>query len=216
MKDYTDITILLDRSGSMESIKKDMEGAFNAFISSQKKQASSVKVSLFSFANHLDCAYEDRNIDEVPPLKIEPRGGTALFAAMVQSIDRVGARLAALPEDQRPQRVLFVAITDGDENQSPSAYTAARVHDVVSRQSDTYNWQFLYLGANQDAFTTSRRVGIDCGATLSYTTDAHGMHAMQGSLIKAVSMYTSGKVDCCTFTEKDQDESFTTMPSGSD
>jgi hypothetical protein len=92
MKHATDVTVILDRSGSMQTIASDVIGGFNA-----------------------------QPIAEAPRLTIDnfkPRGRTALLDAIGRTIDSTGARLAALLEQDRPDHVLLVIITDGLENAS--------------------------------------------------------------------------------------------------
>ena len=81
----THIAFLLDRSGSMQSIKDDTEGGFNAFIQDQRRQGGECRVTLAQFDNEYEEVYRDLPLAEVPPLRLVPRGSTALL----DSIGRV-------------------------------------------------------------------------------------------------------------------------------
>ena len=96
------IAVLLDRSGSMESIKSDTEGGFNAFIAEQRKEPLDIRVTLAQFDTDYDVVYANRPVQDVPPLELQPRGMTALYDALGKLITDVGAELAAMPEQQRP------------------------------------------------------------------------------------------------------------------
>lgn len=101
-QNLTHIYLLLDRSGSMQSIKTDTEGGFAAFVEEQKRTDGECRVTLAQFDNHYDVVYADRPIADVPPLELQPRGSTALLDAMGKLITDAGARLADLPDDRRP------------------------------------------------------------------------------------------------------------------
>ena len=111
---YTDITILLDRSGSMDILKIPMESAIDEFLLAHKK-VPSTRVSLIQFDNNnpQDEVYIDRAVGDVPRTVIDPRGTTPLLDALCFAIDNTGRRLDQKPESSRPDQVLFVIITDG-------------------------------------------------------------------------------------------------------
>lgn len=161
MKQYTDIIVLLDRSGSMGAIKGPMETAFNKFIE-EHQSVPSTKITLIQFddQNIQDVVYQNVPIKAAEKLTLTPRGWTPLIDAFVTAIDNTGKRLSAMSESDRPDQVLFVVITDGAENSS-TQYKRKDVSDRVTRQRDTYKWNFVYLGANQDAIAEAASYGID-------------------------------------------------------
>ena len=117
-KDYTHIVLLIDRSGSMNTIKEDMEGGIKTFIEGQKLEPGYCTVTAAQFDNNYEVIFSRVPISEIDEIKIEPRGTTALIDSMCRLITEVGADLASLSEDERPDRVLFITITDGEENSS--------------------------------------------------------------------------------------------------
>ncbi len=157
--DLTHLYFLLDRSGSMQSIKSDIEGGFAAFVDEQRKGAGQCRATLAQFDDVYEVVYADRPVDDVPPLDLQPRNMTALHDAMGRLITDAGARLAALPEAQRPGTVIVAIMTDGLENASKE-WTGAAVKALVEQQTGTYNWQFLYMGADQDAVEVGASLGI--------------------------------------------------------
>lgn len=185
----THIVALIDRTGSMQGIRGDMEGAFDAFIEAQRaaELGDEVTVSLYQFDDHepREVVYEDRPLAEVPKLKIDPRGNTPLNDALAYTVVRVGERLAALPEDERPGRVYFVVVTDGAENCSRE-WTTERVRELITRQSERYAWEFHFLGVGIDAFATAGGYGISGMHTNSATRDRGSIQASYGAMGQSI------------------------------
>lgn len=195
MKQYTDITVLLDRSGSMETIQKDMEGAFNTFLKEHKANPST-RITLIQFDDRddQDVVYQNVPVTVADQLTLRPRGWTPLFDAFCKAIDNTGKRLANIPESDRPDQVLMVVITDGLENKS-THYTRKDVRDRVSHQKDAYKWQFVYLGANQDAIAEAATFGIDRNWAIQYKPSAIGTRSMGRALAANTVAYTSNSAD---------------------
>jgi hypothetical protein len=92
---------------------------------------------------------------------------TALLDAVGRAIAETGERLAAMPEPDRPGLVVFVIVTDGQENSSKE-YTKPQIKEMVERQQNIYKWQFTFLGANQDAFAEAHGMGIAVMGAANY------------------------------------------------
>ena len=154
MKDYVDIVCVLDRSGSMESIKSDAIGGFNKFLDDQKSTPGNAKLSVILFDDRYEVLYEDKELSTAEYLTDEtfvPRGWTALYDALGKTIFDTGERLANLNENERPSKVIVAVLTDGMENASKD-YNRERVSNMIKHQRDVYNWEFVFLGANIDNF----------------------------------------------------------------
>ena len=174
MQNSTDITIILDRSGSMDSCKTDTIGGFNSFVQQQRSTGVPTVITLVQFdnVNPYDVIYNATPINMTSDLtseKYTPRGLTPLLDAIGTGIKQTGYRLSYTPESQRPNVVIFVIITDGLENHSTN-YTRQEIFDMVSHQRDKYNWQFVFLGANQDAIAEAARYNIPTMAAITYDT----------------------------------------------
>ena len=167
----THIEFVLDRSGSMQSIKSDIEGGFDAFIGGQRTQPGECTVSLAQFDQQYEVVYTERPVADVPALDLQPRGGTAMLDAIGRSIITLGERLAALPEDARPGVVIMAIMTDGMENASRE-WTHAALKSLIEQQTRDYNWQFLYMGADQDAVEVGTGIGIPATRALTYGRDS--------------------------------------------
>jgi hypothetical protein len=163
----THLYFLLDRSGSMQSIKGDTEGGFDAFIAEQLSQPGECRVTLSQFDDTYEEVYADRPVADVPPLALHPRGTTALLDSIGRLIGDAGARLAALPEERCPGMVIVGIMTDGHENASREL-THAQVKALIERQTRDYAWQFLYLGADQDAIEVGASIGVAPTNSMTY------------------------------------------------
>ncbi|MGV8909991.1 MAG: VWA domain-containing protein [Propionicimonas sp.] len=165
--DLTHIEFVLDRSGSMHSIKADIEGGFDAFIADQRTHPGDCTVSLAQFDNEYEAVFEAIDVNAVRPLHLQPRGATAMLDAIGRSVMALGERLAALPEPRRPGTVVVAIMTDGMENASQE-FTHAAIKELITRQERSYNWQFLYMGADQDAIEVGASIGVRSDRSLSY------------------------------------------------
>lgn len=186
--DISLIAALLDRSGSMESIADDTRGGFDAYIAGQRDQAGATLVTLAQFDNEYDVVYQNRPIDDVPPLALEPRGMTALLDAIGRFVTEVGSGLAALPEEDRPGDVTVLVMTDGHENAS-AKWTKEAVRELISQQETVYDWDFVFLGANMDAIDVGTSLGFAPGKSLTYDASEAGV----GGAFAAVGKYTTRK-----------------------
>jgi hypothetical protein len=177
----------------MHTIKTAMESAFKEFLY-QHRQVPSTRFTLIQFddKNDHDVVYDHVPIDRPMRLNLVPRGNTPLIDAFVKAIDSTGRRLRDTPEPYRPDQVLFVVITDGQENASKE-YKRKDVFDRVTRQQNDYKWQFVYLGANQDAFAEAASYGIPLGSTLSYGATDRGVAGSWGGLTANTVSYVTNK-----------------------
>lgn len=167
---FSDVTVVLDRSGSMETCRTDAEGGVNTFIEEQKTHPGECAFSLVEFDTEYNFVHKAKPVAEVGRYTLVPRGNTALLDAVGRAINETGERLAALKEEDRPSLVVFVIVTDGKENASKE-FNRAQIKEMIERQQRDYNWQFTFLGANQDAFAEAGSLGISLHAVGLYHTD---------------------------------------------
>jgi hypothetical protein len=200
------IAILLDRSGSMESVKSDTEGGFNAFIEGQRAEPGEARVTLAQFDTHYEVVYANRPIADVLRLALQPRGGTALYDALGRLITDVGAELAAAPEQDRPGTVIVVVFTDGHENSSVE-WTHAAITSAIKRQETEYSWDFLFLGANMDAVQVGTALGFAADKSLTWSTHGDGAGQAMASTTAYVSRKRAAPVGAPVpgFSEADRD-----------
>ena len=169
----TEISVILDRSGSMNVRKSDTIGGFNAFLDEQQKLPGECTVSLYQFDHEYEAVYEGVPVDKATRLtdtNFVPRGTTALLDAVGRTINAVGIRLATLSEEERPEKVLVVIQTDGQENASKE-FDNAKIKEMIDHQRDNYQWQFIFLSADENAFVVGASMGIARGQGLWYSGD---------------------------------------------
>jgi uncharacterized protein YegL len=191
--DYTHIVVLLDNSGSMGSIANDVIGGFNTFIEEQKKEKGEATITLVEFNTTHSVIYDKVALTEVPTMTkdtYKTLGSTALNDSMAKTITSTGATLSAMKEDDRPDGVLFVTITDGEENMSRE-FTGAKVKEMVKHQEEKYNWKFIYIGANQDSFSNAATVGTTLAMNFMATSD--GVGTMFKKMSKNSTSYRSSR-----------------------
>ena len=163
----TEIAVVMDQSGSMASIKTDAIGGFNTFLDAQKNAPGEALFSLVLFdTTKVDRRFLSVPIKSVPPLDevtYTPAAGTPLYDAVAITIDEVGKKLSSMKEEDRPEKVVVVILTDGEENSSTDyrgEQGRLRLHEKIKHQSDVYKWQFVFLAANMDASLVGGSVGI--------------------------------------------------------
>ena len=175
-KNLTEIVFILDRSGSMSSLESDTIGGFNSMIGKQKKAKGEALISTILFDSTSEVLYDRVNIRTIRPMTDDDytvRGCTALLDAIGGAIHHIGiVHKYARPEDV-PEHTLFVITTDGMENAS-RFYTSDRVKQMIERQKQKYDWEFLFLGANIDAVETARHFGIGADRAVNYHSDSVG------------------------------------------
>jgi hypothetical protein len=168
------IAALLDRSGSMQPLRGDVEGGFDAFVADQRAQPGEVLMTLARFDDRYETVFANRPIAEVPPLELAPRGRTALLDGIGRLVTEVGAALAAMPEDERPSKVIVMVMTDGMENSSRE-WTGEAVRALIAQQEREYSWEFLFLGADMDAVSVGGRMGFAADRSLTWDSSAGGV-----------------------------------------
>ena len=187
-QDLTEIVFILDRSGSMSGLENDTIGGFNGFV---KNQAALGQTNLTTvlFDDRYEILHNGIDANDVILTGDEyfTRGNTALLDAIGKTINDVGKRLSKTPEDQRPGKVIFVITTDGLENASRK-YSYDEVKRMITHQTETYKWEFIFMGANIDAVAEGGKLGICADRSYGWTSTGAGVHA----LYQELNTYTSG------------------------
>lgn len=169
-QDLTAIGLVIDRSGSMTTIRADAEGGINTFLDDQRKEPGEAFVWLAQFDTEYDLLERMTSVGSVKPYRLVPRGGTALYRAMGRLITEMGEDLANTPEDERPGKVLFVIMTDGHENSShmvdDGVWTYEKLQELVKRQQDEWNWEFLWLSSEPDTVAQAVLMGVPVAHTV--------------------------------------------------
>ena len=175
-KGLTELVFILDRSGSMAGLESDTIGGFNAMIEKQKKADGTAYVSTVLFNVERKVIHDRASLHKIAPMTdndYQVGGGTALLDAIGRAIHHIGNVHKYAREEDRPEKTLFVIITDGMENASRE-YSAKEIKQKIERQKSKYGWEFLFLGANIDAVETAKHFGIGQDRAVSYKSDSKG------------------------------------------
>ena len=202
----THIYFLLDRSGSMSSIKPETEAGFNAFIAEQRTAPGECRVTLAQFDSDYEQVYVALPVDDVPPLTLVPRGTTALLDSIGRLVTTAGERLAALPEHERPGTVIVGIMTDGHENASQE-WSFSSIRALIEQQTKIYSWEFLYLGADQDAIEVGAQLGVRRDQSLTY--DRHQVGSAMSAASTNISAMRASRMAGATPAEARRKLAFT-------
>jgi hypothetical protein len=228
-KDYTHIVILLDKSGSMGHLQKDVVGGVNTLLAEQRKLPGKATVTLAQFDNGpyyeqsalrspwapipINDSYEvnynfvDINfVKDLTTADYKPRGSTALRDSFAKLIDDTGANLAKMNESDRPERVIFVVQTDGEENSSLRV-TIEELRQKVTTQTNQFNWQFIFMGANIDSFSTAHSYGIASANTTNFTASSAGVegsYMATSNLMSCKRSVSYNAMDSVGYTDEDR------------
>jgi len=176
--------LIVDRSGSMSSIRDDMVGGLTTLVEEQKKQPGLLTISMVSFDNQVELQHQMATPSAVN-IQLEPRGGTALYDAMGFGLNTLQADIDALPDHAKPETVQVVVVTDGHENAS-AEYTGKTVKRLVEGKTKD-NWDIVFLGANQDAVMKAAELGIERDRSMTYGANSGGVTNATESLNRYVS-----------------------------
>jgi uncharacterized protein YegL len=212
-RNYTHFTVILDRSGSMQNIAKDMEGGLNTLIEEQKKEDGKCTFSLYKFDDVVERDFFFAKIQSVGQIDLLPRGATALNDCLAKAIVETGEYLRNLPETERPGLVSVVIVTDGYENASKEYKDYSLIKKMIQEQESKYNWQFTYLGSNQDSMEVAQNYGLDVSKVSNYSANkaSNVFRNTSGKLSAARSVMCAGGdmdlvYDAFQYNNKDKEE----------
>lgn len=182
----TEIVVVLDRSGSMRQIGEATVSGFNKFLDEQKNSEGKAFITLIQFDDRYETVYKTIPVNEANELilgeNFTPRGSTAL-------LDAIGKTIEELKTDRD---VVFVIITDGEENSS-KIYKREAIMKMIETQTNE-GWNFLFLAANQDAIKTGGSIGIKGGNSITYVSNDSSVENVFSSFSSNVSQYRKSKM----------------------
>lgn len=209
---HTLIALVLDESGSMACRWKETIDSVNKFMDEQKASPGRLEMVLTKFSSTFNMMGPKAAAD-FPSLNSAnycPSGSTALLEALGQTIDRVGEILANRGAAIRPELVIVVVMTDGEENASSAQWTAQRVSQMIAHQEQNYAWQFVFLGVGGKAFLQHAGLGIDVGTSMALGQDPIAVASAFASTSSNLRAYrTSGDPNSLKYTEAQRSQADT-------
>ena len=190
--EHRHIIMIVDRSGSMQSCRAATEQGVNEVFAGQSEGDGWATASLYQFDTEHDVVFAHVPLDQVPPYRLVPRGGTALLDAVGFAFAQEGEWLASLAEDQRPGTVIAVIATDGMENSSRE-YQRPQIQQIIKQQQDVYSWQILFIGANMNAVQVASSYGIPAPHAMTFRSSPAGAAKSFSSVRKAMSRGRRGE-----------------------
>lgn len=187
------IALILDRSGSMGSIRPATINNVNKFVKTQKAVPGEAHFYFCQFNTEVDVPdpVDLKRFDDLGFADYVPNGGTALLDAVGETIDKIGKRLSETAEDERPSKVIIAILTDGKENASQK-YNRETIAATIQHQQEVYKWEFLFLGANIDSFAEAGALNIPHANTMNFDHSVYGVHRAESFLTENVTRMRTG------------------------
>ncbi|MGI6736028.1 MAG: vWA domain-containing protein [Anaerovoracaceae bacterium] len=190
-KDLTELVFILDKSGSMFELESDTIGGYNSMLKKQRSLDGKCVITTVLFDSGCRLLHDRIDIRAVKPITEEDYqtgGSTALLDAIGRTIHNIGTTQKNTSDEFRADKVLFVIITDGMENDSRQ-YTADQVKAMIERQKEKFGWEFIFLGANIDAVETAGTIGISANRAADYVADSCGIELNYRMMSEVVAEY---------------------------
>ena len=190
-KGLSELVFILDKSGSMGGLEADTIGGYNAMLERQRALDGECLITTVLFDSGYEILHDRADIRAVGPIseaEYKVGGTTALLDAIGRTILRIDRAQERSAGDSRAEKVLFVIITDGEENASRE-YSAEKVRALIERQKAQRGWEFVFLGANIDAVRTAGRFGISADRAQNYHADGKGINLNFRAMSRAVAAF---------------------------
>lgn len=197
MENYVKIINIIDKSGSMSEILNSAINGFNEFIIEQKNQEGDALVSTFTFSSKYNKLYENMDIKNCELLTSEnfiPGGLTALYDAIGYTIDNEIDILGNLSKEERPIKTLCVILTDGYENSSKK-YSKDKIKEMISEMKKDFDWEFIFLAANEDAAFTAETIGISKSNSYAWSNTSSGVKDAYTGISFATKIFRSASTN---------------------
>jgi Uncharacterized protein encoded in toxicity protection region of plasmid R478, contains von Willebrand factor (vWF) domain len=190
-KGLTELVFILDKSGSMGGLEKDTIGGYNSMLDKQKAVGGECLITTVLFNNNYELIHDRidiRAVSTITEKEYSVGGSTALLDAIGRTINKIGNAQRHTADDYRAEKVMFVIITDGEENSSRE-YSSDKIKTQIELQKSKYGWEFIFLGANIDAVETASHFGIASDRAQNYHADSEGVELNFRVMSEAVAVF---------------------------
>lgn len=148
-----DIIIVLDKSGSMESMGPEPVQSINSFIKTQQDNKNCGKLSFYTFNDTVTKVYDNLDIMSITPFTTySPYGTTALYDCIYQVVSEK-------METERKTNVALIIVTDGSDNSSKK-HCSKEINVLLKKQESEYKWNITYLFSNIESLQEGGKMGI--------------------------------------------------------
>ena len=200
------IGICLDKSGSMQSLRRATVKAYNENIKAIRDATQREKQDTILFSNAFggDVRWLFRNssiniLNELTETDYRPDGGTPLFKALVEMIEQ----LKQTPDYNDPNVAFqILVVSDGEENSSgPNAISQAK--RLMSELNATDRWTFAFLLPRGSARDFIRKYDVAEGNIREWDQTERGtveaFHVTTQAYDNYFSLRSAGKTATKTF-----------------
>lgn len=205
-KGLSKLVFIVDRSGSMGVIASEMEEAIEQVLDEQKDSIrGELVVTFVRFDSVYEEVFNNKPIAEVDEIKLEPRGNTALLDAIGKTVNKVEREFSEANEDERPEKVLFIVITDGQENNSKE-FSKEDIFSLIEKCERDHKWDFTFVGAKQDAIKEGAKYGFRAKKSITYCASADGTRGVGEAMSKYTKQFMEdGGIDAA-YSDEDRDK----------
>ncbi|MFX3634441.1 MAG: hypothetical protein ACE3L7_00230 [Candidatus Pristimantibacillus sp.] len=190
-KGLTELVFILDKSGSMGGLEKDTIDGYNSMLAKQQAVEGECHITTLLFDNNYELLHDRIDIKAVSQITEKEYcvgGTTALLDAIGRTIHKICNAQKHTSDDYRAEKVMFVIITDGEENSSRE-YSSEKIKAQIERQKTEHGWEFIFLGANIGAVETAARFGISANRAQNYHADSVGVELNFRVMSEAVATF---------------------------
>lgn len=204
------VVLLLDRTGSMQSCKKETISGFNSYLDELegKKEVEGMRFSLTQFdsesIDHLVAVEPLKKVPRLTDKTYQPRANTPLYDAMGKTIrateKQAGSRY----------KVMFVTLTDGQENAS-TEWRLDRLQQLIKEKESRDHWTFAYIGVGLIGFTATTNLargtkGASNIMKSSHAQTANAYRSFAGATACYASNIRAGGQSVCGIWQRHEDD----------
>lgn len=203
-KGLTELVFILDKSGSMSGLECDTIGGYNSMLKKQQAVDGECRVTTVLFDHGYELLHDRIDLQVVSAMterEYQVGGSTALLDAVGKTIHKIVNAQKHTAEEFRAESVLFVIITDGEENSSRE-FSSKKIKRLIEEQKEKYDWEFIFLGANIDSVESAGRFGIEADRAVDYLADSEGTKLNYDVIAEAVSTFRESGIVDETYFEK--------------